>query len=101
MEEQSDGNDRFAYIDNGRLIVNNVSGDVVIDIYDVMGRKVASGLTKNTDTSCCVEFEGNKVKVTIGSVEHPMLPEHYIEWVSIQTKQGNQRKQLLRCSFNA
>ena len=23
-----------------------------------------------------------------------MLPEHYIEWVSIQTKQGNQRKQL-------
>ena len=38
--------------------------------------------------------EGNKVLVTVGSVEHPMLPEHYIEWVSIQTKQGNQRKQL-------
>ena len=38
--------------------------------------------------------EGNKVIVTIGSVEHPMVPEHYIEWVSIQTKQGNQRKQL-------
>ena len=38
--------------------------------------------------------EGNKVLVTVGSVEHPMIPEHYIEWVSIQTKQGNQRKQL-------
>ena len=38
--------------------------------------------------------EGNKVLVTIGSVEHPMVPEHYIEWVSIQTAQGNQRKQL-------
>ena len=38
--------------------------------------------------------EGNKVLVTVGSVEHPMVPEHYIEWVSIQTKQGNQRKQL-------
>ena len=38
--------------------------------------------------------EGNKVIVTVGSVEHPMVPEHYIEWVSIQTKQGNQRKQL-------
>ena len=36
----------------------------------------------------------NKVIVTVGSVEHPMVPEHYIEWVSIQTKQGNQRKQL-------
>ena len=38
--------------------------------------------------------EGNKVMVTVGSVEHPMLPEHYIEWVSLQTKQGNQRKVL-------
>ena len=24
-----------------------------------------------------------------------MLSEHYIEWVSVQTKQGNQRKQLV------
>lgn len=38
--------------------------------------------------------EGNKVTVAVGSVEHPMLPEHYIEWVSLQTKQGNQRKAL-------
>ena len=38
--------------------------------------------------------EGNKVIVTVGEVEHPMLPEHYIEWISIQTKQGNQRKSL-------
>jgi hypothetical protein len=65
LEEQLDGNDRFAYFDNGRLIVDNVSGDVVIDIYDVMGRKVASSLTKNTDTSCCVEFEGNKTGLYI------------------------------------
>ena len=40
------------------------------------------------------KVEGNKVYVTVGSVEHPMATEHYIEWVSIQTKQGNQRKQL-------
>ena len=40
------------------------------------------------------KVEGNKVYVTVGSVDHPMAPEHYIEWVSIQTKQGNQRKQL-------
>ena len=35
-----------------------------------------------------------KVIVTVGSVEHPMQEEHYIEWVSISTKFGNQRKQL-------
>lgn len=40
------------------------------------------------------EVKDNKVYVTVGSVEHPMTEEHYIEWVSVQTKQGNQRKQL-------
>jgi len=38
--------------------------------------------------------EGNKVQVTVGSVEHPMLPEHYIEWVVLQTKFGIQRREL-------
>ena len=38
--------------------------------------------------------EGNKVHVTVGSVEHPMTQEHYIEWVSLQTTGGNQRKAL-------
>ena len=40
------------------------------------------------------KVEGDKVFVTVGSVEHPMLPEHYIEWISLQTKAGNQRKPL-------
>ena len=40
------------------------------------------------------KVKDNKVTVEIGSVEHPMLEEHYIEWVSIQTKFGNQRKTL-------
>ena len=40
------------------------------------------------------EVKDGKVKVTVGSVEHPMLDEHYIEWIALQTKQGNQRKSL-------
>ena len=36
--------------------------------------------------------EENKVFVTVGEVEHPMQEEHHIEWISIQTKFGNQRK---------
>lgn len=40
------------------------------------------------------EVKDNKVFVTIGSVEHPMTEEHYIEWVALQTKFGNQRKAL-------
>ena len=38
--------------------------------------------------------ENNIVHVKVGEAEHPMLPEHYIEWISIQTKEGNQRKAL-------
>ncbi|HIT61597.1 MAG TPA: desulfoferrodoxin [Candidatus Fimousia stercorigallinarum] len=38
--------------------------------------------------------DGTTVTVSVGSTAHPMLPEHYIEWVSLQTKQGNQRKLL-------
>ena len=38
------------------------------------------------------EVNGNLVTVTVGSVDHPMTPEHYIQWIAIKTKNGNQRK---------
>ncbi len=40
------------------------------------------------------KVEGNLVKVTVGSVEHPMLPAHYIEWIALKTKEGMQLKEL-------
>ncbi|MBQ6795197.1 MAG: (2Fe-2S)-binding protein [Clostridia bacterium] len=40
----------------------------------------------------CFTIEDNMVVVTIGEVEHPMTEEHHIEWVSLQTNRGNQRK---------
>ena len=40
-----------------------------------------------------VNVEGNKVSVSVGSVTHPMLPEHYIEWVVLVTDKGIQKKQ--------
>ena len=41
-----------------------------------------------------IDVKGDEVTVTIGSVEHPMIPEHFIEWVVVQTKFGNQRRLL-------
>ena len=38
--------------------------------------------------------ENNIVTVTVGAVEHPMTQAHYIEWISLQTSAGNQRKLL-------
>lgn len=40
------------------------------------------------------EVEDNIVHVKVGSVAHPMLDEHYIEWIAVQTTAGNQRKAL-------
>ena len=41
-----------------------------------------------------IEVEGNKVTVRVGAVEHPMLPEHYIEWIALESKEGCQLKKL-------
>ena len=39
-----------------------------------------------------VEVDGNTVKVTVGSVLHPMAEEHSIQWVYLETTRGGQRK---------
>ena len=41
-----------------------------------------------------VTVENDTVHVNIGSADHPMLPEHFIEWVYVQTENGGQRKAL-------
>ncbi len=41
-----------------------------------------------------VETDGNTVKVTVGSVLHPMSAEHSILWVSLETDKGVHRKNL-------
>lgn len=38
--------------------------------------------------------EGDTVIVSVGSVEHPMTDEHYIEWVCIESDDGFQYKRL-------
>lgn len=39
------------------------------------------------------EVDGGVI-VKVGSVEHPMLPEHYIEWIEVHTKDKIYRKYL-------
>lgn len=41
-----------------------------------------------------VKCEGNKVSAAVGSVEHPMLEEHYIAWIVLETDKGVYRKNL-------
>lgn len=41
-----------------------------------------------------VTVDGNKVIAVVGSVEHPMVDVHYIEWIYVETNKGGQRKAL-------
>lgn len=41
-----------------------------------------------------VTVSGNTVSVAVGSVEHPMVPEHFIQWIYLETDKGFQIKYL-------
>ena len=83
---------------------------------EICGKIVAMVKETPVDTMCCGQpmrelvpgttdgatekhvpvytLEGNMVKVKVGSVEHPMTDAHHIEWIAIETENGNQRKEL-------
>ena len=63
------------------------------------GKKMKELVPGTTDAAVekhvpVVRVEGNKVVVTVGSVEHPMADVHYIEWIALETTKGAQRKTL-------
>lgn len=41
-----------------------------------------------------VTVSGDLVTVEVGSAPHPMIPEHYIQWIYLETEKGGQRKAL-------
>ena len=64
------------------------------------GLSVGEELTANTTDGAhekhvpVIEQSGNAVTVKVGSVEHPSLPAHYIEWILLETEQGFQIRYL-------
>ena len=57
------------------------------------GQKMTELVPGTTDAAVekhvpVVKTEGSQVTVTVGEVEHPMLPEHFIEWIALETEQG-------------
>jgi superoxide reductase len=41
-----------------------------------------------------VTVSGNNILVEVGSIEHPMVEEHYIQWICLETNKGFQIKYL-------
>ena len=63
------------------------------------GEKMAELVANTTDAATekhvpVVEVNGNVVTVKVGSVTHPMIEEHYIQWILINTNKGVQLKEL-------
>lgn len=80
-------------------------GNIIVKVQDkgvpVMccGQKMTELIPGTTDAAAekhvpDYKVEGTLVKVNVGSTDHPMLPEHYIEWIALQTRQGVQLKYL-------
>lgn len=72
----------------------NVCGNIVEMVHAAKGELVCCGqpmellVEKTQDEGYekhvpVVEKEDGKAKIKIGAVPHPMLPEHYIEWIEV------------------
>lgn len=88
-----------------RFFKCNHCGNVVGMIHDAGVPIVCCGEKMEELIPNTVEASGEKhipvvavadgiVKVNVGSVDHPMVEEHLINWVYLQTEKGGQRKNL-------
>ena len=64
------------------------------------GEKMSELIPGTTDAAVekhvpAVSVDGNVVTVKVGEVEHPMLDVHYIQWIVLETNQGNLIKNLV------
>lgn len=80
-------------------------GNIIVYIHDSGVRASCCGevmqeLIPNTTDAAgekhvpVISIDGQTVTVAVGSVLHPMLDVHYIEWIMLETREGRQRKAL-------
>ena len=80
-------------------------GNIVFKVVDkgvpimCCGEKMQELIPNTTDAATekhvpVVTVEGSMVDVKVGSAPHPMIPEHYIQWVALETTEGCQIKYL-------
>lgn len=71
-------------------------GNVVFHLHDAgvplfcCGQKMELLVPGSVDAAVekhvpAVTLEGSRVSVQVGSTEHPMQPEHFIEWIAVET----------------
>lgn len=78
----------------------NHCGNVIVKVVDAgvpvmcCGQKMEELIPNTVDASgekhvpVVTMLEGNRLKVEVGSVAHPMLPEHHISFIYVETENG-------------
>ena len=66
---------------------------LILDAADCCGAELEELIPNTTDAAGekhvpQISVNGDDVKIQIGSVEHPSLPAHYIEFILLQTNLG-------------
>lgn len=75
-------------------LINN-AGVPLVCCGEKMEELVANTVEASTEKHIPeVEIEGDTISVQVGSVMHPMLDKHHIEYIYLETENGGQRKSL-------
>lgn len=90
---------------NTKFYICEHCGNIVEMVHDAGVKPICCDQKMNELVPNTVEASGEKyipavtvkegiVEVNVGSVDHPMVEEHFIEWVELITDKGIQRKYL-------
>ena len=84
----------------------NVCGNVAVKLTDSGVKMVCCSeemteLIPNSDDTAALEKHvpvvtqnGREIEVKVGSVDHPMIPEHFIQWIYLVTNKNNYSRRL-------
>ena len=90
---------------NTKFYICEHCGNIVEKVHDAKvpvfccGQKMTELIPNTVEASGekhipAVTVKENAVEVNVGSVDHPMVDVHWIEWVQLVTDRGSQRKYL-------
>ena len=76
---------KFYKTPDNQIVINDPVGEEIIP------NTVEAAFEKHIPV---IEHSGDHVVVKVGSVEHPMMDVHWIEWIVLETASGYQKKEL-------
>ena len=76
---------KFYKTPDNQIVINDPTGE------ELTPNTVDAAYEKHVPV---IEHHGDSVVVKVGSVEHPSLPAHYIEWIILETATGYQKIEL-------